>query len=383
MGGGPGRRSRMVVLHSSDETYGADRMLLEVLAALPPDIDAEVWLPSDVTHPERPLCEVLDRRGVPYRHALLPVLRRDLLTATGLARLLARTFRLGLLLIRSRPHIVYCATSATLLGAPVARLVGSAAVLLHVQEVWAGAEGRVLGSLARACHGVVSISAAVDAALPPGLRRRSVIVENAVPDRAGWRHATGGPGAVRYLIASRWSERKGYRTLFRAWEMAGCPGQLVVLAGPPPGSSAVDVPELVATLSDPDSVEVVGEVAELTPYLDAADVVLMPSDEPEGFGLVPVEGFARARPAVVSDAGGLSLVVSDGRDGWVFPAYDALALSRLLRSLDRDRCAEAGRVARQTFERRFASTGFASRWLLAVSPWLTVRVSDREETRTG
>src|SRR5206468_4143287 len=96
----------------------------------------------------------------------------------------------------------------------------------------------------------------------------------------------GRAGPLRYVVASRWNGWKGHRTLLAAWEAAGAPGRLVVLGGAPASGDRTDVPGLVAGLSDPASVQVVGEVADPSPWFVEADVVLVPSDAPEPFGLV-------------------------------------------------------------------------------------------------
>ncbi|RYZ25222.1 MAG: hypothetical protein EOP01_10615, partial [Propionibacteriaceae bacterium] len=55
----------LVFVHSSDELYGADRMLLEMVEAARADPRVpglEVWLPTDLEHPapELSLCRVLE-----------------------------------------------------------------------------------------------------------------------------------------------------------------------------------------------------------------------------------------------------------------------------------------------------------------------------------
>ena len=83
----------LVLVHPSDELYGADRMLLEMVEAARSDPRVpglEVWLPDDLAHPapELSLCRVLEQRGVAVRHLDLPVLRRAYRTPRGLAHLL-------------------------------------------------------------------------------------------------------------------------------------------------------------------------------------------------------------------------------------------------------------------------------------------------------
>ena len=88
---------RLLFLHPSDELYGADRMLLEMLGSVVADVEVEVWVPNDLAHPpdDQSLCQELTRRGVKVRHMGLPILRRAYGTPRGVAALLARSVRLG------------------------------------------------------------------------------------------------------------------------------------------------------------------------------------------------------------------------------------------------------------------------------------------------
>jgi glycosyltransferase involved in cell wall biosynthesis len=367
-------RGPLVLVHPSDELYGADRMLLEMVDAARADPrlpDLEVWLPTDLEHPAPglSLCGVLEQRGVTVRHLDVPVLRRAYRTPTGLARLLGRGGRLLGELRRSRASMVYCTSSATLLAAPVARLAGVPRVLGHVQEIWSAADRAALTLPARSCRRLVAISGASAASLPPGLARRTTVVPNGSPDPGPPVPLAGRTGGLRYVVASRWNGWKGHGTLLAAWDdatTAGATGTLVVLGGPPASGERTDVPGLVAALAHPGSVEVVGEVADPSPWLEAADVVVVPSDSPEPFGLVAIEALARARPVVASAGGGLLDIVTPEVDGWLFPPGDAGALAAVLRRLDRDTVTAAGERARQTYEERFTEREFAERWRAVV-----------------
>ncbi len=361
----------LVFVHPSDELYGADRMLLEMVEAAraDPRVPAlEVWLPTDLAHPapELSLCGVLEERGVTVRHLDLPVLRRAYRTPGGLARLLARGVRLARHLRRVHASTVYCTSSATLLAAPVARLARVPRVVGHVQEIWSRADLAALALPARSCGALVAISGAAAASLPPGLARRTTVVPNGSPDPGPGVPLAGRTGGLRYVVASRWNGWKGHRTLLAAWDRAQAPGTLVVLGGAPASGERTDVPALVAALGRPETVEVVGEVADPSPWLEAADVVLVPSDAPEPFGLVAIEALARARPVLASAGGGLLDIVTPEVDGWLFPLGDVAALAAVLSRLDRPTVTAAGVRARETYEARFTERAFAARWRAVV-----------------
>lgn len=355
----------ILFVHSSDELYGADRMLLEMVSALPAEVRAEVWLPTDLAHPEQSLCSELIARGVEVRHLDLPVLRRAHLTPVGLLRLGRTAVRFRRRLRAHRPDVLYCATSAMFVAAVVGRAVGIERVVGHVQEIWSGLEGRVLGILARGCHHLVAISAPVSDALSNRLRARTTVVPNGTPD-PGEPVARSGDGSLTYVVASRWNSWKGHLTLLRAWRDAGQPGRLVVLGGPPPSGESVDVPALIRDWQLADSVDVVGEVPSIGQHIDDADVVVMPSDKPEPFGLVAIEAFARGRAVIASAGGGLIDIVTEDVDGWFFVPGDSEALAEVLTRLDAATVGAAGVRARQTFRERYDSALFAENWRRAV-----------------
>jgi glycosyltransferase involved in cell wall biosynthesis len=363
----PGIR-RLIFLHSSDELYGADRMLLEMVAAARDVADVQVWLPNDLYHPAAPLCAALIARNIPVRHLNLPILRRAYQNPAGLLRLMRAAATLVRNLRSARADVLYCTTSAALLAAPLGRLARIPTVLGSIQEIWSGRDRYLLGAPARACSRLLSISGAVTRSLPEALRRRTTVVPNGTPEPTAIPPVLGGTRELTFLVASRWNGWKGHRTLLAAWELAGAPGQLMILGGRPPSGEWVDVPGLVAQLSDPDSVSIIGEVSDPGPYFAAADVVVMPSDSDEPFGLIAIEAFARGRPVIASAGGGLMDIVTEGRDGWLFPPGNAQRLAEVLTALTPDAVSNAGAQARTTYDDRFTVERFAQNWRAAALP---------------
>ena len=77
---------------------------------------------------------------------------------------------------------------------------------------------------------------------------------------------------------------------------------------------------------------------------------------------MPSRAFARGRPALVSTAGGLVDIVTDGVDGWLFPTGDVAALATRLGGLTRDQVTEAGKRGRATYEERYTTERYAAEW---------------------
>ncbi|ROQ40922.1 glycosyl transferase family 1 [Frondihabitans sp. PhB188] len=345
------RRGRILVVHSSDEMYGSDRIVLEVVAELvaSDSNDVTVWLPTDVE--PGPLGPMLRDLGARVERHPLPILRRLKITPGGFLRLARDAVRTLARLSGRRFDLVYLATSACLPVAPLARLTGVRKVVGHLQEPW-GPKDRVgLRPLAGACTALVAVSRSVLGASGLAEDPRAVVVHNGVPHRS--RELPAAPPEHRrphYVIASRWNPHKGHGTLLRAWEKAGCPGELVVLGAVPAVGIGVDVKALVAQhVSRPETVVVVGEVADATPYLQAADAVVLPTDTLEGFGLVTVEAFSEGRAVIASRSGGPEEVIDDGVTGWLFDCTDVDALAELFSTLDVATLRAAGQRAQEVY----------------------------------
>jgi glycosyltransferase involved in cell wall biosynthesis len=359
----------IVFLHSSDEMYGADRVLLDIHDALPADwrARAEFWLPTDVPHDTPALSTALTRRGAHVSHQDLPILRRSYRTPTQLMILAHRMGQLRRELRSRQPTLLYCTTSACFLAGPIAHHAGVPLIVGHVQEIWSRRDARVLGPLSKYFHRLLAISAPAKASIPTRFHEKTRIVVNATSEPARVVPLAGRKGPLRYVVASRWNGWKGHRTLFAAWDRADCPGSLIVLGGPPSIGVAVDVHALARGLRRPETVDVVGEVRDVSSYLDSADVVLVPSDQPEPFGLIAAEAFSRGRPVVGSAGGGLADIITDGSDGWLYPLRDVDSLATLLSRLTRESVTDAGIRARATYQRRFTAARYARDRLQAVA----------------
>jgi glycosyltransferase involved in cell wall biosynthesis len=90
--------------------------------------------------------------------------------------------------------------------------------------------------------------------------------------------------------------------------------------------------------------------AEIAQELDEARALVLPS-YPEGLGRVLLEAFARGRPVIGTNGGGIPDIVTDDVDGLLVPPRDtpslAAALERVL--ADHELCVRLGAAARDTY----------------------------------
>ncbi|MCX3286205.1 glycosyltransferase family 4 protein [Streptomyces sp. NEAU-H22] len=141
-----------------------------------------------------------------------------------------------------------------------------------------------------------------------GVRGRWSVVPNGIdvqrfrPADAGAVRARllpdGDPRAPLVVCVGRLCRQKGQDVLLTAWEsvLRRVPGARLVLVGDGP-----DQGRLRALA--PASVLFAGDVADVVPWYQAADLVVLPSRW-EGMALAPLEAMACGRPVVVTDVGG-------------------------------------------------------------------------------
>jgi glycosyltransferase involved in cell wall biosynthesis len=109
-------------------------------------------------------------------------------------------------------------------------------------------------------------------------------------------------------------------------------------------------------------VVITGLKQEVRPYIAACDVVALCSFT-EAFSLAAIEAMALCKPVVHSDVGGAAEMIAPGRDGFLFPVGDTMALVDKLAILaDRAVCKRMGHEARATVEARFSERAMVDRY---------------------
>jgi glycosyltransferase involved in cell wall biosynthesis len=193
-------------------------------------------------------------------------------------------------------------------------------------------------------------------------------VEAAAPDertRARLRRALGvADGGTLILYLGRLHPEKGpdvlVEALARLDRRAGDAWRAALVGG---GEERDALLRRVTALGMADRVRVPGPRRRVGPWLDACDLLVLPSRE-EGMPVAALEAMMRSRAVVATRVGGTPEVVLDGKTGLLIPPDDPDALAAALLRLIADRAAlatmgEAGRrraLAEFTIERMAAET---------------------------
>jgi glycosyltransferase involved in cell wall biosynthesis len=305
----------VLVVHPGAELYGADRVLLDSATALATQFDVTVALPGP-----GPLVHELEARGLRVVQCRMPVLRNAAMRPRGFVRLVADAV-LGALpalrLIRRHGRAGVYVNTLTLPSWPLlARLAGSPS-LCHVHEAEASQPRLLRMGMALApalsdrvvANSRFTLDVLCDVA--PRLRRRTAVVYNAVQAPGLGRLARARLDAsVRLLVVGRLSPRKGPQVavaVLQELRSRGVDARLDLVGSVFEGYEwfEAELRQTVYAAGLDDRVRFHGFSADVSPHLEDADVVLVPSVGEESFGLTTVEAVLAARPLVVSDTSGL------------------------------------------------------------------------------
>ena len=109
----------------------------------------------------------------------------------------------------------------------------------------------------------------------------------------------------------------------------------LVLIGPDVLNYEKKLRELASSLGVTENVEFVGSVPDAQPYFAAADIALVCARN-EAFGRVTIEAMKAGKPVIGADHGGTSELISDGLNGLKFAAGDSEDLARKIEILYHD-----------------------------------------------
>lgn len=146
--------------------------------------------------------------------------------------------------------------------------------------------------------------------------------------------------------------------------LARFPSLRLVVAGD--GPARAELEEQAGLLDLKQAVSLVGMVSptEVPALMSRATIVLVPSRDEEGFGLVALQAAFAGRPVIASKVGGLPEVVLNGETGLTVPPDDAEALASAIASLlqDRSRAVGLGTAARTRALERFTVSRMADQY---------------------
>ena len=343
-------RIKILYVHSSDELYGADVVLLQLLTNLDRErFDPLVILPNDVPY-EGLLSRELQKSGIRHKILRLGVLRRKYFHPLGSLRYLAYLFGSTLRLIRiirqEKIALVHSNTLAVVCGALACAVTGTPHVW-HVHEIIVKpdllrrATARMLVWFS---DEVVAVSGAVREHLcstESALHTKTRVIHNCTDlerfNSAGSAEQVRSefgvsPGDLLVGMVGRISHWKGQELFLRAAaEVAKrCRrAKFVLVGGTFPGQEyrVQQLSDMVDSLGLHDRVTISGFRSDIPDVLAAFDVVILPSTQPEPFSVVVLEAMASGKPVIATAHGGIMESVVDRVTGYLVTPGDAKAMA--------------------------------------------------------
>ncbi len=347
----------MWIFHSSDELYGSDRVLLQIIQALDPnEWDVRVILPADLPY-QSGLSQKLRELHVTVQSRPLAVLRRRYQNLSGLLKLIWMLLRsVPVLTWEMRRHqldLVYTNTGVVLSGAVAAKLA-------RIRHIWGLKEylppGHLKVILAPLYYffswRITVTSQAVRRNLSdiyPKCAAKIKIIYNSVdtarfkPDLAARQQTRDELGLEDdFLVCGmvgRVTQSKGPEVFIKAAQILKQKfpqARFLIVGGSIPGTEAylADLKKLVYDTGLSEKVRFIDFQTDIVPVLNTLDVIVMPSLRPEGFGLTLVEAMAVGCPVVAAGHGGPLETVQPGLTGLLYtPPEDAAALAERLAQL--------------------------------------------------
>lgn len=337
----------LLIIHSSSDLYGSDKSLLDFVTHCHLH-KITVVLPNQGT-----LVDLLRVAGAEVLVGEVCKIQRGMLSPFGLTKLMGTAYKaltfLGDLHKQQQFDLVYSNTVAVLGGALAAKAWGVPHVW-HVREIMS--KSRSLSWCFRQLVSALSTRVVCNSGetlawikLPNAVPKYSMIwngfdsVEKAF-DRNASRAALGVVGdEVLFVLVGRINWWKGQKLLVRAFAALDAPTRqrcrLAIVGSAPEGQAhfEVELAQCIAMSGAAERIAVFPHRADIDAVWDAADVVVVPSTEPEPFGRVAIEAMGFAKPVIAAAHGGLIEIVQDGVTGLLVKPNDSAALSTALAAL--------------------------------------------------
>ncbi len=294
-----------------------------------------------------PLEEVLRRQGLAVSvasGARLGAVRRDQSLFSALP-LLAQLFGLvrAIAAAARRCDVVYANSQKAFLLSALASFLVRRPLVWHLHDIMDGrhfgtTQRRIQVALAnrRAACVIVPSQAAADAFIAAGGRAGTVcVVPNGIARElppALDRTALGLPPGPLVGVFSRLAPWKGQHVALEA--LKALPEVRCILVGSALFGEDDYRNRLIAMVDEAglaDRVSFLGQRADVPALMQAVDVVIHPSVDPEPFGLTLVEAMRAGTPVIATDAGASAEILDGGKAGTLVTAGDAPALADTIR----------------------------------------------------
>lgn len=355
---------KILCIHQGYELYGSDRSFLQSLSAMRrqwPHAHITAFIPKDgpISSPLRAIADevLVEDLWVPRKNALAKLFTID-------------AMRFPFSVMRARNHmrqydLAYINTM-TILNYNVAARFAKVPAIIHVREIVGDKASAVFSAILRFSGAdVIFNSNATAQAFRLNDNQSSHIIHNGIAARE--EVSPPQPGEkLKLLMLGRFNSWKGQDLLVDAISQLPQQEQRQMQVRIV-GGVFEDQHHFVENIKRKIAENGLGEAVEILPFTTDptrhyawADVVAVPSRNPEPFGRVAVEAMASARPVLAAGHGGLAEIIEHDRSGWLFEPNNARDCANILSSLiaDKEQVTLAGERALSRFKDHFSEARY-------------------------
>lgn len=326
-------RKHILFIHSSSELYGSDRSLLYLIKELDKiKYKITVLLPCD-----GPLVAELKKvDGVDIEIYEVAVLRRKNLSVRGMLRYcfdFASSYSyIKKMIKRQHIDVVYTNVAVVFPGAIAATLSKDCKSVWHIREIIKSKKERAIVSaiVNRFADVIIANSRATGDAICKN-PSKLCIVYNAVDNK---KTAVTHEDKQRIVVgmAGRINRWKGQKLFVDMAEIVNKvrPSVVFLIAGSAyTGEEYLeeDLRHYIAEKGLSDTVQMLGQVNDMDDFYQSLDIFVLPSIQPEPFGLVVIEAMEKKVPVIATNHGGPVEIIRDGVDGYLVPFDNADAMA--------------------------------------------------------
>lgn len=343
----------VLIINQSSELYGADKALLELIDNYPKD-----FMPIVVLEHEGPLKKILLAKNIKVIKCPVIKLNRAVFTFSGSVKLVSDFFK-GLYIIRKETKniqvdLIHSNAISVLVGAFYSFLYKKKH-LWHVHEIVehpksiANFYPKLVSFFA---HRIIFNSKASYnqfLKIRPGIQDKSEVIYNGqtrLEAMAGCEaiaaikenlFKTSADKKVIGLVGriSRWKGQGILLDAFSNLQKKYNDIHLVFVGSAPPNQDHFlhNLKSRIGELGLNEKVSIIGFQENIWPVYDAIDISVVPSIEPEPFGLVATEAMLSYKPLIASDHGGLSEIVVHNETGFLFEPRNQTELESKIEQL--------------------------------------------------
>lgn len=336
--------NNILYIHQSADLYGSDKVLRDVILG----VDKKIYNPIVILPRVGLLYDALIAKEIEVHIVNLAIISRAKMNFYGLASILINLvvsiFEINKIVRGRKISIVHSNTLVVLSGALWSFFYRKSFHVWHIHEIVHDSPiiKKILALIVNLFSDkVICDSKAVMDSLSSGsklLQNKSVVIWNGYEKKSNiefnFNHLKSDKIVV--LLVGRFNRMKGQlfilscikklpseiRSLFLFRFVGSAPiGQEYYL-----DNFMMKVNELNIT----ESVELHGFTEDVEMHWISADIAIVPSIEPEAFGLVAIEAMAHNLPVIASRIGGLNEIVLNGTTGYLFEPHNEVEFCEAL-----------------------------------------------------